>query len=110
MSLHRHYPPDLYRGTTGEVSAWLPPSDRLPDTVAAAGVTCGFLATGDRTAGRSGLHRWTFGREAGGPCPHVHRPVSEQFGSAATTPRCCRCPPRAVPARRTSRRRPEAVT
>ena len=79
MSLHRHYPPDLYRGTTGEVSAWMRPADRPPDTVSGAGVTCEFLATGEQTAGRFGLYRWTFGQEATGPGPHFHRSISEQF-------------------------------
>ncbi len=79
MSLHRHYPPDLYRGTTGEASAWLRPADRLPDTTSASGVTCEFLATGDQTQGRFGLYRWTSGREESGPEAHFHRSISEQF-------------------------------
>ncbi len=79
MSLHRHYPPDLYRGTTGEASAWLRPADRLPDTTWASGVTCEFLATGDQTQGRFGLYRWTSGREESGPEAHFHRSISEQF-------------------------------
>ncbi|WP_345771665.1 cupin domain-containing protein [Geodermatophilus sabuli] len=79
MSLHRHYPPDLYRGSTGEVSAWTRRADQAPDTTSASGVTCEFLATGDQTQGRFGLYRWTFGREESGPDAHFHRAISEQF-------------------------------
>ncbi|WP_236832796.1 cupin domain-containing protein [Blastococcus sp. KM273128] len=79
MSLHRHYPPDLYRGTTGEVSAWLRPAAGEPDTTSANGVTCEFLATGAQTGGRFGLYRWTFGQEESGPAAHFHRSISEQF-------------------------------
>ncbi|MGY1722102.1 cupin domain-containing protein [Blastococcus sp. SYSU DS0533] len=79
MSLHRHYPPDLYRGTTGEVSAWLRPAGGEPDTTSANGVTCEFLATGAETGGRFGLYRYTFGEEEAGPAPHFHRSISEQF-------------------------------
>ncbi|SEK57681.1 Cupin domain protein [Blastococcus sp. DSM 46786] len=79
MSLHRHYPPDLYRGTTGEVSAWLRPAGGDPDTTSANGVTCEFLATGAETGGRFGLYRYSFGAEEAGPAPHFHRSISEQF-------------------------------
>ena len=77
--LPRNYPPDAYRGTTGEASAWLRRSDGEPDTRSANGVTCEYLATGDRTEGRFGLYRWTFGREESGPSAHFHRAISEQF-------------------------------
>jgi mannose-6-phosphate isomerase-like protein (cupin superfamily) len=79
MSLHRHYPPDLYRGTTGEVSAWLHPAGGRPHTMSSGGVTCEFLATGAETSGRFGLYRWTFGQEESGPDAHFHRSISEQF-------------------------------
>lgn len=78
-ALHRHYPPDRYRGTHGETSAWLRPADGDPDTRTASGVTCEYLATGDRTEGRFGIYRWTFGAEESGPDAHFHRAISEQF-------------------------------
>ncbi|MEO9322964.1 cupin domain-containing protein [Nocardioides sp. C4-1] len=79
MPLHRPYPPDLYRGSTGEVSAWLRPDDAPPDLEYRSGGTCEYLATGDRTGGRFGLYRWTFGDTETGPDPHFHRAISEQF-------------------------------
>lgn len=43
------------------------------------GGTCEYLATGDRTEGRFGLSRWTFGEDESGPDTHFHRSISEQF-------------------------------
>ena len=79
MSLPRPYPPDTYLGEGGEVSAWLRTSDTPAEVTYRSGVTCEYLATGDRTAGRFGLYRWTFGDEESGPDPHFHRSISEQF-------------------------------
>lgn len=79
MSLHRPYPPDLYTGDGGEVSAWVRPTDTPADVTYGNGVTCEYLATGDATEGRFGLYRWTFGDEESGPPPHFHRSISEQF-------------------------------
>lgn len=75
----RNYPPDLYRGTTGEASAWVRPADAPADITYPTGVTCEYLASGDRTEGRFGLYRWTFGEQETGPGPHFHRAISEQF-------------------------------
>jgi mannose-6-phosphate isomerase-like protein (cupin superfamily) len=50
-----------------------------PDTESASGARCEYLATGDRTEGRFGLYRWTFGAEESGPDAHFHRAISEQF-------------------------------
>ncbi len=77
--LHRPYPPETYRGTTGEVSAWAHRPGGEPDTRSRNGVTCEYLATGDQTRGRFGLYRWTFGPGESGPDPHFHRTISEQF-------------------------------
>ncbi|WP_205473759.1 cupin domain-containing protein [Nocardioides sp. SYSU D00038] len=77
--LHRPYPPDTYHGETGEVSAWLRSSGEPADVTYRSGGTCEYLATGDRTEGRFGLYRWTFGDEETGPAPHFHRSISEQF-------------------------------
>ena len=49
--LHRPYPPDLYRGTTGEVSGWIRPGGTEPELRYRSGGTCEYLATGDQTHG-----------------------------------------------------------
>lgn len=79
MSLHRSYPPDTYTGEHGETSAWLRPTDTPPDLTYRTGGSCEYVATGDQTAGRFGLYRWTFGEEETGPDAHFHRSISEQF-------------------------------
>ena len=79
MSLSRSYPPDTYAGETGEASAWVRPSDTPPDISYSSGGTCEYLATGDRTEGRFGLYRWTFGEGESGPDVHFHKSISEQF-------------------------------
>jgi len=77
--LHRPYPPDRYRGTTGEVSARLRPDDTEPDLRYRTGGTCEYLATGDQTGTTFGLYRWTFGPDESGPDPHFHRAITESF-------------------------------
>ena len=77
--LHRPYPPDRYRGTTGEVSARLRPDDTEPDIRYRTGGTCEYLATGDQTGTTFGLYRWTFGPDESGPDPHFHRAITESF-------------------------------
>ncbi len=79
MSLPRSYPCDTYTGEGGETTAWLRRDDTAPDIAHAGGGTCEYLATGDQTAGRFGLYRWTFGESESGPDPHFHRSISEQF-------------------------------
>ena len=79
MSLPRSYPPDTYLGEGGEISAWLRRDDEPADVTYRTGGTCEYLATGDRTEGRFGLYRWTFGDVETGPDPHFHRSISEQF-------------------------------
>ncbi|WP_134766855.1 cupin domain-containing protein [Nocardioides sp. 1609] len=75
----RHYPPDTYHGTDGEVSAWMRRAGEPADVTYRTGGTCEYLATGDRTEGRFGLYRWSFGEAESGPDPHFHRSISEQF-------------------------------
>ena len=77
--LHRPYPPDLYRGNTGEVSGWIRPDDTEPEITYRSGGTCEYLATGDRTGTTFGLYRWTFGPDESGPDPHFHRAITESF-------------------------------
>jgi quercetin dioxygenase-like cupin family protein len=77
--LHRPYPPDLYRGSTGELSTRVRADDVEPEIRYRTGGTCEYLATGDRTATTFGLYRWTFGPDATGPDPHFHRAITESF-------------------------------
>ena len=77
--LARQYPPDRYRGNTGEVSGWIRPSATTPDIAYRSGGTCEYLATGDRTDNTFGLYRWTFGPDESGPEPHFHRAITESF-------------------------------
>lgn len=79
MSLPRPYPPETYHGEGGEVSAWIRRGDDPPEITYRDGGTCEYIATGDQTAGRFGLYRWTFGEVETGPDPHFHRSISEQF-------------------------------
>lgn len=78
MSLIRRYPSDTYLGE-GEASAWVHRADQPPEITYANGGTCEHLARGERTEGRFGLYRWTFGDTVSGPDPHFHRAISEQF-------------------------------
>jgi quercetin dioxygenase-like cupin family protein len=77
--LHRPYPPDRYRGTTGEPSALFRPDDGEPEIRYRSGGTCEYLVTGDQTGTTFGLYRWTFGPEESGPDPHFHRSITESF-------------------------------
>lgn len=79
MSLRRQYPPEVYTGEEGQVSAWMRREDESLDVVYGTGVTCEYLARGEQTRGRFGLYRWTFADEESGPNPHFHRSISEQF-------------------------------
>lgn len=58
--LRHHYPPDLYRGTTDEVSARVRPNATEPQIHFRSGGACEYLATGDLTGTAFGLYRWTF--------------------------------------------------
>lgn len=78
MSLIRRYPSDTYAGD-GEASAWVRRSEEPPEITYRNGGTCEYLARGERTEGRFGLYRWTFGEDESGPDPHFHRAISEQF-------------------------------
>ena len=78
-TLRSTYPPDLYRGRTGEISARLRPNDTGAELEYADGGRCEYLATGDQTGGTFGLYRWTFGPDLSGPAPHFHRAITESF-------------------------------
>jgi quercetin dioxygenase-like cupin family protein len=77
--LHRPYPADRYRGSTGEASARVRTSRTDPEVRYRSGVTCEYLATGDQTGTTFGLYRWTFGPDETGPEPHFHRSITESF-------------------------------
>jgi quercetin dioxygenase-like cupin family protein len=79
MSHPRRYPPPTYHGESGEPSAWLRRSDTEPDIRYKSGGTCEYILTGDQSADRLGIYRWTFGEEESGPDPHFHRSISELF-------------------------------
>jgi mannose-6-phosphate isomerase-like protein (cupin superfamily) len=68
------YPPDVYGGDDGEVSALLRRADHPPELPHAA-----YLATGATTRGAFGLYRWDMGPRPSGPAPHFHRSITESF-------------------------------
>ena len=73
------YPPPVYRGEGGEVTARFRPVDSPPDLTRPGGGAAAYLATGATTDGRFGLYRWDMGTEPGGARPHFHRTMSESF-------------------------------
>ncbi len=79
MSLPLPYPPETYLGDHPEATAWLRRPEEPAEITDSTGGTCEYLATGEQTAGRFGLYRWTFGDAESGPDPHFHRSISEQF-------------------------------
>lgn len=72
------YPPPVYLGEGGEVTARFRAVDTPPDLPRAGGAAH-YLASGATTAGRFGLYRWDMGAEPGGAQPHFHRTISESF-------------------------------
>jgi quercetin dioxygenase-like cupin family protein len=75
----REYPPALYTGETGEVSATARLASRTPEIRRPNGSAVSYLATGADTGGKFGLYRWDFSPEPSGPSPHFHRTMSESF-------------------------------
>ena len=73
------YPPPLYDGETGEVSARLTRADVPPSLVYPNGNRVTYLARGDSTAGTYGLYRWEFAGPESGPASHFHRTITESF-------------------------------
>ena len=73
------YPPPLYHGGSGEVSATIRPADAKPELVYPNGNRVSHLATGHGTGGLFGLYRWEFSEAVSGPGPHFHRTISESF-------------------------------
>ncbi|WP_448627439.1 cupin domain-containing protein [Geodermatophilus sp. URMC 64] len=73
------YPPDVYAGDGGEVSAVLRRADQPPELAHASGGGAAYLATGASTGGAFGLYRWDMGPRPSGPSPHFHRSITESF-------------------------------
>lgn len=73
------YPPPLYDGATGEVSASIVRADREPALVYPNGNKVFYLAEGSATGGTFGLYRWEFAGPQSGPGPHFHRTITESF-------------------------------
>lgn len=73
------YPPPIYDGDTGEVSAWVRATDTEPELVYPNGNRVHYLATGKATGGLFGLYRWEFSPAVSGPGPHFHKTMTESF-------------------------------
>jgi mannose-6-phosphate isomerase-like protein (cupin superfamily) len=73
------YPPPLYTGDSGEVSATIRPGDASADLVYPNGNRVHYLATGHGTGGLFGLYRYEFSTAVSGPSAHFHRTLAESF-------------------------------
>ena len=73
------YPPVLYAGESGELSAWLRPADSPPEVVYPNGNRVRYLAQGSETGGLFGLYHWDFAGPRSGPDEHFHRRMAESF-------------------------------
>jgi quercetin dioxygenase-like cupin family protein len=73
------YPPDVYRGETGEATGTVRPADSASELRFENGGSCDYLATGASTGGGFGLYRWNMAPGAGGPGPHFHKSITESF-------------------------------
>ncbi|SNY66113.1 cupin domain-containing protein [Paractinoplanes atraurantiacus] len=74
------YPPPLYHGDKGEVSATYRPDGTAPELVYPTnGTRVHYLSTGASTNGLFGLYRWECGPGVTGPDPHFHHSLAESF-------------------------------
>ncbi|KQZ89952.1 cupin [Phycicoccus sp. Root563] len=73
------YPPPLYDGETGEVSATVRATDSGPELTYPNGNRVHYLSTGASTGGLFGLYRWEFAPGGSGPGAHFHRTLTESF-------------------------------
>ncbi len=73
------YPPRLYEGDTGEISARVRPGSQPPELVYPNGNRVSYLATGGTTSGLFGLYKWEFSAAVSGPGAHFHRTIAESF-------------------------------
>jgi mannose-6-phosphate isomerase-like protein (cupin superfamily) len=81
------YPPAIYHGETGEMTATSRPAGAPPELVYPGGTKVHYLGTGSSTGGLFGLYRYEMGPEPGGPGPHFHRTLTESFYVLAGTVR-----------------------
>ena len=73
------YPPPIYDGADGEVSAWLRRADSAPEVVYPNGNKVRYLARGDETGATYGLYPWEFAGPPSGLDAHFHRTLTESF-------------------------------
>lgn len=73
------YPPPIYHGAGGEVSARIRPDDTAAELVYPNGNRVHYLARGESTGGLFGLYRWEFSGARSGPDAHFHRTMTESF-------------------------------
>ena len=75
------YPPALYLGGKGEISAALRDAETPPDLAIGTRTRVGLLATAATTDGRFGLYRWDMTGESRATTPtgHYHRTFCESF-------------------------------
>jgi quercetin dioxygenase-like cupin family protein len=73
------YPPPIYDGETGELSATVRGTDVEPEITYPNGNRVRLLATGATTGGLFGLYRWEFSPARSGPGPHFHKTMTESF-------------------------------
>jgi mannose-6-phosphate isomerase-like protein (cupin superfamily) len=73
------YPPRVYDGSEGEITATFRPTDSPADIVYPSGGTADYLATGATTGGKFGLYRWNMSATPAGPDKHFHRTMTESF-------------------------------
>ena len=73
------YPPPLYNGADGEISAVHRPDGSEPELVYPNGTRVHYLSTGASTGGLFGLYRWECGTGVTGPDPHFHHSLTESF-------------------------------
>ncbi|MET0424250.1 MAG: cupin domain-containing protein [Actinoplanes sp.] len=73
------YPPPLYHGKDGEISATYRPDKTEPELVYPNGTRVSYLSSGASTGGLFGLYRWECGPDVTGPDPHFHRSLTESF-------------------------------
>src|SRR5262249_14354567 len=75
------YPPELYHGETGEITASFRSSDNPPN-VTRPSIDIGYIATSTQTAGQFGFYRVDFrpnepSYNPGVPTAHFHKTLSE---------------------------------
>ena len=73
------YPPPVYHGDSGEVSAHVVRAGTEPAVVYPNGNKVFYLAQGSETALTFGLYRWEFAGPESGPGAHFHRTITESF-------------------------------